>query len=52
MQIPSGVNFTVGLPVMLWIHGSGFELGSSAALGSEATLLPGLIYRGAAIVQR
>lgn len=37
---------------MLWIHGGGFELGSSAALGSETTLLPGLIYQGANIVQR
>jgi acetylcholinesterase len=52
VQIPAGVNSTAGLPVMLWIHGGGFELGSSAALGSEFTLLPGLIYQGATLVQR
>jgi acetylcholinesterase len=52
VQVPSGFNSTAGLPVMLFIHGGGFELGSSAALGSETTLLPGLLYQGANIVQR
>ena len=37
VQLPSGINFTEGLPVMLWIHGGGFEFGSSAALGAETT---------------
>jgi hypothetical protein len=37
---------------MMWIHSGGFELGSSAALGSEATALPGIIYQGANIVKR
>lgn len=52
MQIPAGINSTAGLPIILWIHGGGFELGSSAALGSETTLLQGVIYQGARIVQR
>ena len=52
VQIPSGVNSTEGLPVMMWIFGGGFELGSSASLGSEATAVQGLIYQGAKIVQR
>lgn len=52
VQIPQGINSTEGLPVMLWIHGGGFELGSSAALGAETTLLPGLLYQGATLVQR
>ena len=37
VQMPSGINSTAGLPVMFWIYGGGFELGSSAALGSEST---------------
>jgi acetylcholinesterase len=40
------------LAVMMWIHSGGFELGSSAALDSEATALPGIIYPGANIVKR
>jgi len=40
------------LPVMMWIHSGGFEVGSSAALGSEATALPGIIYQDANIVKR
>lgn len=52
VQIPSGLNSTAGLPVMYWIFGGGYELGSASALGSEATLVNGLIYQGASIVQR
>ena len=52
VQVPAGVNSTSGLPVMFWIHGGGFELGSSAALGSETTLLPGLLYQGATLVKQ
>lgn len=52
VQVPAGTNSTAGLPVIFWIHGGGFELGSSAALGSELTSVQGVIYQGAEIVQR
>ena len=45
VQVPKGVNDTSQLPVLMWIHGGGFELGSSGSLGSEATALPGVIYQ-------
>lgn len=45
VQVPEGVNDTAGLPVLMWIHGGGFELGSSGSLGSEATALQGVIYQ-------
>lgn len=51
VQVPAGINSTEGLPVLFWIHGGGFELGSSAALGSETTALQGVIYQGAHIVK-
>ena len=37
VQMPSGIKSTAGLPVLFWIYGGGFELGSSAAIGFEAT---------------
>lgn len=40
VQIPEGINSTAGLPVFMWIHGGGYELGASAAVGSETTALP------------
>lgn len=54
VQIPKGMNMSSAakLPVIFWIHGGGFELGASSALGSETTALPGLIYQGANIVSR
>ncbi|GME62228.1 putative carotenoid ester lipase precursor protein [Neofusicoccum parvum] len=52
VQIPEGIDSTAGLPVFMWIHGGGYELGASAAVGSETTALPGLIYQGANIVTR
>lgn len=45
VQVPQGVNDTAGLPVLMWIHGGGFELGSSGSLGSETTALQGVIYQ-------
>lgn len=50
--MPSGIKSTAGLPIMMWIFGGGFQLGSSAALGAELTAVQGLIYQGARIVQR
>lgn len=52
VQMPSGIKSTAGLPIMMWIFGGGFQLGSSAALGAELTAVQGLIYQGARIVQR
>lgn len=37
VQLPSGIKSTAGLPIMFWIHGGGFALGSSASAGGEAT---------------
>lgn len=45
VQVPKGVKDTSKLPVLMWIHGGGFELGSSGSLGSEATALQGVIYQ-------
>jgi carboxylesterase type B len=36
----------------MWIFGGGFELGSSAALGLEATAVEGIIFQGANLVAR
>lgn len=52
VQIPKGTKAGDNLPIMLWIHGGGFELGSSAALGAEQTATPGLIYQDANVVAR
>lgn len=45
VQVPKGVKSTDKLPVLMWIHGGGFELGSSGSLGSEATAIQGVIYQ-------
>lgn len=45
VQAPRGVTSTSNLPVLMWIHGGGFELGSSGSLGSETTALQGVIYQ-------
>jgi carboxylesterase type B len=36
----------------MWIHGGRFELSSAAAVGSETTALPGVIYQGTNLVKR
>lgn len=38
--------------MLFWIHGGGWELGSSAALGAETTVAQGVIYQGARLVQQ
>jgi carboxylesterase type B len=52
VQVPAGLNSTAGLPVIFWIHGGGWELGSSGALGSETTVAQGVLYQGAHLVQQ
>ena len=54
VQVPSNLSLTTmaNLPVIMWIHGGGFEFGSSAALASESTVAPGVVFQGAHIVQR
>jgi len=51
-RVPQGTKPGDKLPVLIWIFGGGFELGSSAALGFEETALPGLLYQGANLVAR
>lgn len=36
----------------MWIHGGGFELGASNALGAETTVAPHVIYKGQNLVAR
>ncbi|KAK4496750.1 hypothetical protein PRZ48_012733 [Zasmidium cellare] len=52
VQMPANVSSTDNLPVLMWIFGGGFQLGSSASLGAELTAIQGLIYQGARLVQR
>jgi len=52
VQVPESTKLGDKLPVLMWIFGGGFELGSSAALGLELTALEGVIYQGANLVAR
>ncbi|KAF2756481.1 sterol esterase [Pseudovirgaria hyperparasitica] len=52
VQAPLNATKDSKLPVVLWIHGGGFAVGSSAALGfTETEAIQGVIYQGANIVQ-
>ncbi len=52
IQVPQGYNSDMKLPVMMWIPGDGYELGSSGAVGSGSTVFPGVTYQGANYVAR
>ena len=52
VQVPDGVKKGDKLPVMMWIHGGGYELGAANAIGSELTAVPNLIYQGGSLVKR
>ncbi|MCO5549790.1 hypothetical protein L7F22_003264 [Adiantum nelumboides] len=52
VQVPKGVKKGDKLPVIMWIHGGGYELGAANSIGSELTAVPNLIYQGGSLVKR
>lgn len=52
VQVPQGTKPGEKLPVLMWIFGGGYEVGSSAAFASETTAVKGVTYQGANLVAR
>lgn len=51
VQRPADQSLT-NLPVVMWIHGGGFEVGGGSTLTSETSILPGVFYQGTNVVKR
>lgn len=52
IQRPLNISSDAKLPVLLWIHGGGFEAGAGMAFAGETSAVPGVFYQGANLVKR